>query len=213
MMGPTPRLRLIGSVAFLADALLVFRDDYRCAHDHIAGHVSWTATRRRRPRRSRRNTVPANAGLSGLMAVCMAPWGSRRAPHPAAPYASEVRWAPLLFITLSACTSDWGEANPIFANDEWAEVGCEQHGGTCGGGLFGSCPWEGNWRVDNSLVCSGFEISCCFPTDAGPYVGAAVDGEVPPSDATEAGLDAAALDGSQGAADGGEADADSNGSG
>jgi hypothetical protein len=127
-----------------------------------------------------------------------------------------VRWALLLLIFLSACITYWGEPNSIIANDQWAEVGCEPHGGTCGGGLFGSCPFAGTWRVDNSLTCGGsgyFQDSCCFPTDAGPDVGAAVDAGMPPADAGEAGLDAVALDASAEATDAGEADVVNDGGG
>jgi uncharacterized RDD family membrane protein YckC len=37
MTGSVPGLRLIVSLAFLGDALLLLRADRRCAHDHVAG--------------------------------------------------------------------------------------------------------------------------------------------------------------------------------
>jgi hypothetical protein len=104
-----------------------------------------------------------------------------------------VRWAVLL-VSLSACAPDF-EPNPIFVADDWADIGCEQHGGTCGGGFFGAC-FDDSWRMDNSLTCGTdnyFEVSCCFPTDAGPDAAVMFDAGAPPADAAEVGVDAGVI--------------------
>ncbi|HEY8089807.1 MAG TPA: hypothetical protein VIF09_18230 [Polyangiaceae bacterium] len=110
-------------------------------------------------------------------------------------------WLGAVPLVLLACTTYWDTPNPIFAADEWSEHGCEQHGGTCGGGLFGGCPLYGTWQVDDSYMCPPgdyFQVSCCLPTDGG-LQGDGGDEEAALVDAGPAAVDASE-DGSDGEA-------------